>query len=185
VKRPALEPKFKSDGTHKKPKVDDESYEASRARLSDGLRTRKFASDNKDRNNPMGPVDWHTFIVHPKGPSGPVRIGTHLDLETIFQAFAPVSEAIYCRPRGPKARLPNIPSLFHPRFMVDLNPLEYPVVHTRQEDLVPIERKIAQRQVSPWQCWRGYRAIAMAALVSKCVITTVILKPELRFTTRM
>lgn len=101
-----------------------------------------------------------------RSPDGPVKFGSHLNLDIIFQALASVTEAIndaYAHyekdKRDEQARRdqqgnPNrltqdavdkLWGLFHPRSLVDHNIVDHPVVLPRHEALVPINRSAGRK----------------------------------------
>jgi hypothetical protein len=114
------------DQANKKAKTDD--YKPSCTDFEKGLTFAKFKfGDSKS----------------PKTPEGPVKFGSHLNLDTIFQALASVTEAI--NDACVKDSQGKIWGLFHPRSLVDFDIVDHPVVLHRHEALVPIQRRAGKK----------------------------------------
>jgi hypothetical protein len=129
-KRAAPRPEDALDGPNKKTKFKSDD---SCTRLEDNLRQAKFSFNLKS-----DPPTRST-----RAPGGPAMDGAHLDLDTIFQALASVTEAINLKLAGQDQQ--KLFSLFHPRSLVDHNILDHPVVLQRHAALVPIDRSAGRR----------------------------------------
>jgi hypothetical protein len=113
------------DQANKKAKTDD--CKQSCKDFEEGLKLAKFKFSGKP----------------PKAPDGPVKFGSHLNLDTIFQALASVTEAI--NDACVKDSQGKIWGLFHPRSLVDFDIVDHPVVLHRHEALVPIQRRAGKK----------------------------------------
>jgi hypothetical protein len=121
----AAEPK--PDDANKKAKTDDDDCKPSCKRFTETVSLAKFKFGK----------------TASKSPDGPVKLGSHLNLDTIFQALASVTEAINDKcAANKKAKLFG---LFHPRSLVDFDLAGHPVVLQRHDALVPIDRSAGKR----------------------------------------
>ncbi|GAB7332932.1 hypothetical protein MBLNU13_g04639t1 [Cladosporium sp. NU13] len=130
------------DQANKKTKTEDRK--PSCKRFEEDLRLAKFNFGN--------------HVV--RTPDGPVKFGSHLNLDIIFQALAAVTEAVndehveYEQDKRDKQGKPDrltddavdkLWGLFHPRSLVDHNIVDHPVILPRHEALLPIDKSFGRK----------------------------------------
>ena len=87
-------------------------------------------------------MDMARFVYDPaainSAPSGPAQVGQSMQLDTISQALASVTEAM--NKTHVAANRPKVWSLFHPRWFTEHDVVGHPVALTRHNALVPMPR---------------------------------------------